>query len=182
MSIINADGRQAFISLLVDWSLCSVDCLGFGPSIRYALGSSADRLHFEIDVHEKSASTGEVASHTYYSNRCFGVAPASFTGRLTRYFAASANAETMGDPTVLIKDTWVPLGSDTLGKDAVLDVLHAAFNKDSELRNSFPQFVSAGPVYVCKGDSLVKDTTATAFAGLPTTSMGETATSSGDSA
>ncbi|KAJ2458482.1 hypothetical protein GGF42_002043 [Coemansia sp. RSA 2424] len=64
MDMSSASGRKALISLLVDWSLCSVDCLGFDPSIRYALGSDAGRLHFEIDVHEKDKRTGKVASRT----------------------------------------------------------------------------------------------------------------------
>ncbi|KAJ2011532.1 Mitochondrial matrix iron chaperone, partial [Coemansia sp. S85] len=35
MDIASAEGRLTFISLLVDWSLCPVDRLGFDPSIRY---------------------------------------------------------------------------------------------------------------------------------------------------
>ncbi|KAJ2744572.1 hypothetical protein GGI20_002861 [Coemansia sp. BCRC 34301] len=173
MSVASAAGRRAFILLLVNWSLCSVDRLGFDPSIRYALGSGADRLHFEIDVHEKDASTGEVASRTYYSNRCVAVAPASFTGRHARCFAASASVETMDDPTVLIKDMWLPLSGDcsgdTLDESAVLNVLYAALDRNSELRDKLPQLVNTGPVYVRKGDRLVEDTTAMALAGLPTT-------------
>ncbi|KAJ2748669.1 hypothetical protein GGI19_006017, partial [Coemansia pectinata] len=40
MDISNEKGRRAFISLLVDWSLCSVDRLGFDPSIRYVVDGS----------------------------------------------------------------------------------------------------------------------------------------------
>ncbi|KAJ2910281.1 hypothetical protein GGI21_001033, partial [Coemansia aciculifera] len=61
MDVASASGRQAFISLLVNWSLCSVDRLGFDPSIRYAFDNDSGRPYFEIDVHEKTASTGEVS-------------------------------------------------------------------------------------------------------------------------
>ncbi|KAJ2501351.1 hypothetical protein IWW47_003118, partial [Coemansia sp. RSA 2052] len=149
MDMSSASGRKALISLLVDWSLCSVDCLGFDPNIRYALGSDAGRLHFEIDVHEKDRRTGKVASRTYYSNRCVGVAAASLTGRHARYFAASASPETMDDPTLLIKDMWVPLRSDCSGntddESPVLNVLHAAFDDNSEFKDKFPRLVSSGP-------------------------------------
>ncbi|KAJ2442100.1 hypothetical protein GGF42_007071 [Coemansia sp. RSA 2424] len=181
----SADGRKALISLLVDWSLCSVDCLGFDPSIRYALGSDAGCLHFEIDVHEKDKRTGKVASRTYYSNRCVGVAAASLTGRHTRYFAASASPETMDDPTVLIKDMWVPLRSDCSGDThdeiPIINVLHSAFDDNSEFKDKFPRLVSSGPVYLRHGDRLISDTTAAAFAALPSASPQATAASGGDS-
>ncbi|KAJ2457881.1 hypothetical protein GGF42_002413 [Coemansia sp. RSA 2424] len=185
MDMSSASGRKALISLLVDWSLCSVYCLGFDPSIRYALGSDAGRLHFEIDVHEKDKRTGKVASRTYYSNRCVGVAAASLTGRHARYFAASASPEMMDDPTVLIKDMWVPLRSDCSGdtedESPVLNILHAAFDDNSEFKDKFPRLVSSGPVYLRHGDRLVSDTTAAAFAALPSASPQATAASGGDS-
>ncbi|KAJ2451199.1 hypothetical protein GGF42_004316, partial [Coemansia sp. RSA 2424] len=184
MDMSSADGRKALISLLVDWSLCSVDCLGFDPSIRYALGSDAGRLHFEIDVHEKDKRTGKVASRTYYSNRCAGVAAASLTGRHARYFAASASPETMDDPTVLIKDMWVPLHNDCSGdtddESPVLNVLHSAFDDNSELKDKFPRLVSSGPVYLRHRDRLISDTIAAAFAALPSASSQVTAASGGD--
>ncbi|KAJ2909506.1 hypothetical protein GGI21_001816, partial [Coemansia aciculifera] len=68
MDVTTAAGRQMLISLLVDWSLCSVDCLGFDPSIRYASEDISGRPYLEIDVHEKDKSTGEVATRTYFSN------------------------------------------------------------------------------------------------------------------
>ncbi|KAJ2331810.1 hypothetical protein GGI00_003087 [Coemansia sp. RSA 2681] len=185
MDMSSAGGRKTLISLLVDWSLCSVDCLGFDPSIRYALGSDAGRLHFEIDIHEKNKRTGKVASRTYYSNRCVRVAAASLTGRHARYFAASASPETMDDPTFLIKDMWVPLCSDCSGdtddESPVLNVLHAAFADNSAFKDKFPRLVSSGPMYLRHGDKHISDTTAAAFAALPSASPQATAASGGDS-
>ncbi|KAJ2490796.1 hypothetical protein IWW47_005116, partial [Coemansia sp. RSA 2052] len=113
MDITSAGGRCAFISLLVDWSLSSIDCLGFDPSIRYVVGSDGACPYLEIDAHEKDASTGEVAIRTYYSSRCAGAAEANLNGCHSRYFAASASLETMSDPSVLIKDVWMPASGDS---------------------------------------------------------------------
>ncbi|KAJ2332690.1 hypothetical protein GGI00_002677 [Coemansia sp. RSA 2681] len=184
IDITSAAGRQALISLLVDWSLSSVDCLGFDPSIRYALDSEVVGPYLEIDVHEKNKRTGKVASCTYYSKRCV-VAAASLTGRHSRYFVASASLETMDDPTALVKDAWVPLSSGHSGKTrdegSTLDVLHAAFDDDSKFKDKFPQLVSSGPVYLCRRDRFVQDKTATTFAGLPSSSP-QALTTSGDNA
>ncbi|KAJ2895798.1 hypothetical protein IWW38_002203 [Coemansia aciculifera] len=171
MDVASASGRRAFISLLVNWSLCSVDRLGFDPSICCAFDSDSGRPYFEIDVHEKNASTGKVASRTYFSARCVGVAAANLTGRHARYFAASDSFETMDNPTVMIKDMWMPMTNrdhpgETGDERSILDVLNAAFDSDSEFDNKFPQLVSTGPVYLCRGDEFVEDTTATALAGL----------------
>ncbi|KAJ2880080.1 hypothetical protein H4R27_004942, partial [Coemansia aciculifera] len=52
MDITSAEGRLAFISLLVYWSLCSVDGLRLDPTIRYVIDGSVGDPHLEIDVHE----------------------------------------------------------------------------------------------------------------------------------
>ncbi|KAJ2450831.1 hypothetical protein GGF42_004401 [Coemansia sp. RSA 2424] len=77
----------------------------------------------------------------------------------------------MDNPTVLVKDAWVPLSSDHSGKvpdeGSTLDVLHAAFDDTSEFKDKFPQLVSSGPVYLRRRGRLVQDKTATTFVGLP---------------
>ncbi|KAJ2831106.1 hypothetical protein FBU31_002345 [Coemansia sp. 'formosensis'] len=67
MDVTTTEGRQTFISLLVDWSLCSVDRLGFDPTIRYEIDQASGDPYLEIDVHNIHASTGQVESQTYYS-------------------------------------------------------------------------------------------------------------------
>ncbi|KAJ2891144.1 hypothetical protein IWW38_003748 [Coemansia aciculifera] len=171
MDVASTSGCQEFISLLVNWSLCYVDRLGFDPSIRYAFDNDSSRPYFEIDVHEKTASTGEVSSCTYFSGRCVGVAAASLTGRHARYFGASDSFEKMRDPTVMIKDVWMPITSrdhsgGTGDERSICDALHAVFGSDSEIGDKFPQSVSTGPVYLCRGDKFIEDMTATAFEGL----------------
>ncbi|KAJ2455159.1 hypothetical protein GGF42_003479 [Coemansia sp. RSA 2424] len=91
----------------------------------------------------------------------------------------------MDDPTVLVKDAWVPLSSghsgETRDEGSTLDVLHAAFDDDSKFKDKFPQLVSSGPVYLCRRDRFVQDKTATTFAGLPSSSP-QALTTSGDNA
>ncbi|KAJ2859507.1 hypothetical protein GGH94_006071 [Coemansia aciculifera] len=176
MDISSAKGRRAFISLLVDWSLCSVDRLVFDPSIRYVVDGSVGGPYLEIDVHEMDESTGKVEPHTYYSQRCLGAADRLF-GRHARYFAASTSRKSMDRPTFLIKDVWTTPGSGSAGdthRSSFLNVVHAEFDKSSEFSSSFSRLVSSGPVYINRGDTLVADSTATAFARLPNTTQGAT--------
>ncbi|KAJ2019107.1 hypothetical protein GGI14_001823 [Coemansia sp. S680] len=173
MDISGAEGRLAFISLLVDWSLCPVDRFGFDPTVRYVLGKTAGDTYLEIDVHETDKDTGHVDKHTYYSKQCVGAAEHLF-GPHARYFAASNSLESMDKPTLLIKDMWSTSSSDTVDdthKSSFLNVLHAEFGQSSEFGGSFSQFVSTGPVYITRGDTVVVDSTDTAFVGLPDTSQ-----------
>ncbi|KAJ2254721.1 hypothetical protein GGI13_001996 [Coemansia sp. RSA 455] len=105
MDITSAEGRLAFISLLVDWSLSSVDRLGFDPTIRCVFDDISSGLYLEIDVHEMGKSTGQVDKHTYYSKRCFGAAE-HLLGCHSRYFVVSTSPERLDAPEFLIKDLW----------------------------------------------------------------------------
>ncbi|KAJ2259486.1 hypothetical protein GGI01_003611 [Coemansia sp. RSA 376] len=170
MDISREKGRQAFITLLVDWSLCSTDSLRLDPSIRYALSDNVDNCCLEIDVYEVDESTSQVERRTYYSKECIGGAE-SLIGPRTRYFAAAPCLELIDMPTLLIKDLWIPMNGncadDMHDGRLALDVIHKNFGNSSEFSGSFPQLVSAGPVYINRGRELVEDTTTTAFAGLP---------------
>ncbi|KAJ2067895.1 hypothetical protein GGI03_002038 [Coemansia sp. RSA 2337] len=171
MDISGEKGRQAFISLLVNWSLCSIDRLGFDPSIRYVVDRCVGGPYLEIDVHGMDRSTGKVEPRTYYSQRCLG-ATDHLAGCHARYFAASTSPESMDKPAFLIKDVWMTTGSGPAGdtrESSVLNVLHTEFDKFSEFSDSFVQLVSAGPVFISQGDTIVADSTATAFAELPST-------------
>ncbi|KAJ2063024.1 hypothetical protein GGI08_002590 [Coemansia sp. S2] len=169
MDISGIKGRRALISLLVNWSLCPVDRLGFDPSIRYVVGRGSGCPYLEIDVHKMDKRTGKVEPRTYYSQRCLG-ATDRLAGCHARYFAASASPESMDKPAFLIKDGWMTAGSGSAGdtrESLVLNVLHSEFDKSSEFRGSFVRLVSAGPVYISRGDIFIADSTATAFTGLP---------------
>ncbi|KAJ2691955.1 hypothetical protein H4218_006419, partial [Coemansia sp. IMI 209128] len=173
MDIASAEGRQALISLLVDWSLCPVDRLGFDPSIRYSPIWSSVNPYLEIDVYEVDENTSHARKRTYYSQRCIGAADC-LTGRRARYFAASTDPKSMGEPAFLIKDVWSTSDSGSANdtrESSVLNILHAEFDGSSEFSDSFAQLVSAGPVDIRQGDALVVDTTDTAFVGLPSISQ-----------
>ncbi|KAJ2829057.1 hypothetical protein GGI24_002235 [Coemansia furcata] len=165
MDITVAEGRQALISLLVDWSLCSADRLRFDTSIRYALNNGNNNPCLELDVYDANESTGEVERHIHYSKQCID-ASVSLTGRHARYFASSTDIATLGTPTFLIKDAWTPLSCGTR-ESSFLDFIHTTFDNSSELSGRFPRIVSTGPVFISRGDSVVEDSTETAFAGLP---------------
>ncbi|KAJ2813629.1 hypothetical protein H4S07_000535 [Coemansia furcata] len=172
IDISEVEGRRTFISLLVDWSLSSVDRLGFDPTIRYVLDGSIGVPYLEIDVHNVDATTGRVEKHTYYSKRCIGGAE-RLTGRHGRCFAVSTSAESMDTPAFFIKNAWTISGGGStkdMHENSFLNVLHAEFDKSSEFGGSFTQPVSAGPVYINQGDTHVADSTDTAFGGLPDSS------------
>ncbi|KAJ2061959.1 hypothetical protein GGI17_002727 [Coemansia sp. S146] len=176
MDISSAKGHRALISLLVGWSLCSVDRLGFDPSIRHVVGGSIGGPYLKIDIHEMDERTGKVKPWAYYSQQCVGAADRLF-GCHTRYFAASTSPESMDKPAFLIKDMWTTSGSgsaDDTHESSFLNVLHAEFDKSSEFGGSFSRLVSSGPVYIGRDNTLVTDPTTTAFARLPSTTQGAT--------
>ncbi|KAJ2883637.1 hypothetical protein H4R27_002642 [Coemansia aciculifera] len=83
----------------------------------------------------------------------------------------------MNTPAFLIKDVWTTSGGGSAGDTheiSFLNVLHAEFDKSSELSSSFSRLVSTGSVYINRGGTLVADSTATAFAGLPSITQGAT--------
>ncbi|KAJ2244622.1 hypothetical protein GGI13_006149, partial [Coemansia sp. RSA 455] len=136
MDISRKEGCQAFISLLVDWSLCPSDRLGFDPSIRYVLGKTAGDTYLEIDVYEVDESTSRVGRRTYYSKECIDTF-FHLAGPHARYFAAAPSLESIDTPTLRIKDSWIPMSSDRTD-DHFLDVIHKNFGNSSEFSGSFP--------------------------------------------
>ncbi|KAJ1659422.1 hypothetical protein GGF38_004079, partial [Coemansia sp. RSA 25] len=56
----------------------------------------------------------------------------------------------MSDPSVLIKDVWMPASGDSSGsmhdEMSIQNMLRAAFGENSESSESFPSVVSSGPV------------------------------------
>ncbi|KAJ2070054.1 hypothetical protein GGH13_004308 [Coemansia sp. S155-1] len=165
INMASASGRHEFISLLVDLSLCSVDGLGFDPSIRYVFDDNVGGPYLEIDVHEMDENASHVKTCTYYSKRCVGAAT-DLIGCHPRYFAASTGLESMDRPSVLIKDVWMPSESDSADDRSSIIDLHAALEGAGELEGKISQIVSAGSVYLFQGD-----TTASAFPDLATASL-----------
>ncbi|KAJ2066847.1 hypothetical protein GGI08_001669 [Coemansia sp. S2] len=92
IDVSGSKGRRELVLLLVNWSLCSVDRLGFDPTIRYVVDGSTGGTYLEIDVYETGKCTGQMEKRTYYSKQCIRVAE-TFTGRRDRYFTASTSPE-----------------------------------------------------------------------------------------
>ncbi|KAJ1913641.1 hypothetical protein LPJ71_002477 [Coemansia sp. S17] len=165
MDITSAGGRLAFISLLVDWSLSSVDRLGFDPSIRYVVGDIGSGPYLEIDVHEMDKSTGQVDKHTHYSKRCVGAADHLF-GCHSRYFVASTSPERLDAPEFLIKDLWTISNSGSTNdtrESLVNTALQGVLDKSSKFGGRFLYSVGVGPVYISQGGTLVADSTDSSF-------------------
>ncbi|KAJ2243119.1 hypothetical protein GGI13_006713, partial [Coemansia sp. RSA 455] len=176
IDVSGSKGRRELVSLLVGWSLCSVDRLGFDPTIRYVVDGSTGGTYLEIDVYETGESTGQMEKRTYYSKRCIRAAEI-FTGRHDRYFAASTSPEMLNTPEFLVKDMWAISTSGSTSdtrESSFLNVLHAEFDQSSEFSGRFSQLATTGSVYLSQRDTLVADSTVTAFAGLPTTTQDAT--------
>ncbi|KAJ2056457.1 hypothetical protein GGI17_006180 [Coemansia sp. S146] len=151
----DTEGRLAFISLLVDWSLCSVDCLGFDPTFRYVVNGSVGDPYLEINVHDMNETE-------------------TFTGRHDRYFAVSTSPEILNTPEFLVKDVGTISNSGStsdMRKSSFLNELHDESDSSSEFSGRFSRLISTGPVYVRRGGKPVADSTVTAFAGLPDTTQ-----------
>ncbi|KAJ2106860.1 hypothetical protein GGI16_001762, partial [Coemansia sp. S142-1] len=142
INITSANGRLALISLLVNWSLCSVDSLGLDPSIRYFVNRNVGDPYLEIDIHKVDESTGKVGYCTYYSKRYVGAAD-RLTGCHARYFAASTTPESMDRPTFLIKDVWTTLSSSSVSDTREISFLKAlqdVFGGTDKFKDSFSHF------------------------------------------
>ncbi|KAJ2806126.1 hypothetical protein H4R20_001808 [Coemansia guatemalensis] len=109
MDVTTADGRLSLIILLVRWSLCLEDQLGYDSTIRRI----GDSDHYEIDCTDDEDSDSVV--HTYVTSMCLKSAD-SIIGRHTRCFVANPKVADGPDGTsdnsssteVVIKDAWSP--------------------------------------------------------------------------
>ncbi|KAJ1925637.1 hypothetical protein LPJ71_000099, partial [Coemansia sp. S17] len=133
IDVSGSKGHQELVSLLVDWSLCSVDRLGFSPTIRYVVDGNTGVSYLEIDVYKMGKCTGQMEKRTYYSKQCIRAAK-TFTGHHDRYFAASTSPEILNTPEFLVKDMWAILTSGSTSdarESSFLNVLHAEFDQSS---------------------------------------------------
>ncbi|PIA12501.1 hypothetical protein COEREDRAFT_12707, partial [Coemansia reversa NRRL 1564] len=121
MDVTTADGRRGFISLLVHWSLCLEDQLGYDPTIRRI----GDTKQYEIDCADDEDIDG--AFSTYVTKMSLKSAD-SIIGRHTRCYVARLKATgehdnvsgeiDVTDLDVVIKDAWPPA---SMEHDLVLD-------------------------------------------------------------
>ncbi|KAJ2357673.1 hypothetical protein GGF43_001318 [Coemansia sp. RSA 2618] len=173
MDVCTAEGRQQYIQLLVNWSLCDWHQLGFDPSIR----SSNDVHYWEIDVPCLPSSTdgarmegGEpvYSTKTYYFDDVYVAAERLF-GRHTRCIPATSQRPTSTDPIVpevLIKDTWSveshyegQSDNGERGEFAFLTKVRELLDRKPEYANNLPRLEAGGPLRMLVNGSLVDDTT-----------------------
>ncbi|KAJ2355189.1 hypothetical protein GGF43_002834, partial [Coemansia sp. RSA 2618] len=172
MRISKSDGREQLISLLVRWSMCPKDRLGYDPTMRrfsgdrgsYGDSSSGDGMvddiAYEIDCYDDE--TEETC--TYVTRRTIMSAD-DLLGRHTRCFVAtrlSEDAKDMDGEEVIIKDAWPPAESppleDPRSEIRLLRRIHDEF-KDDTPDHIYPNMVVGGHVRLGRIDDNDLDTT-----------------------
>ncbi|ORX66520.1 hypothetical protein DL89DRAFT_64546 [Linderina pennispora] len=104
LDMSTAFGRQQFIELLVNWSLCDEDQLGFDTTIHWDKDNNCGTIECPDTADESSCST---ATKTYYFDKVLPGADSLF-GRHTRCFLVT-DERPSGDeikPKFALKDTW----------------------------------------------------------------------------
>ncbi|KAJ2504458.1 hypothetical protein H4217_009400, partial [Coemansia sp. RSA 1939] len=165
-------GRREYIQLLVDWSMCDWQQLGFDPSVRWLKNLNC----WEIDVPRLAAGSDDAGqqptalSTTYYFDSVY-IAASHLFGRHTRCFPASPKRPTPKNPIrpkVLIKDAWSFVRRKNGGDDndtgehgeiAFLARIRRMLDQKSEYRNNLPTLVDGGPVRMDVDGAFVDDTT-----------------------
>ncbi|KAJ2382337.1 hypothetical protein GGI05_005686, partial [Coemansia sp. RSA 2603] len=159
-------GRRELVSLLVNWSTCSVDKLGYDPTMRRVTHEKADRasgvsmgdaglvdidaIHYEIDCYDDK--TGK--TQTYITRRTIMSADDIF-GRHTRCFVAvpargddEAAAEDVEE--VVIKDAWPPsenpVLNDPRSEIKFLRIIRDTYEKSPPKDFIYPKLVVGGHV------------------------------------
>ncbi|PIA18252.1 hypothetical protein COEREDRAFT_6501 [Coemansia reversa NRRL 1564] len=160
MDVSTPAGRKAFVSLLVNWSICEEERLGYDPTIRY---NTRDR-YWEIDAFDKDVQ----GTRTYI---CDGIIQdtCSVFGRHTRCFTATLKQEqpvnnnltpSQADK-VLIKDAWAHVAKGSIRDEvAYLHEIRQKLGGDKSLEGTYP-YLEAGAVVRISGTSnrYAEDTT-----------------------
>ncbi|KAJ2798810.1 hypothetical protein H4R20_004684 [Coemansia guatemalensis] len=166
MDVTTADGRRTLITLLVHWSLCLEDQLGYDPTIRRI----GDSMNYEIDCTDDE--DGGCVVRTYITSMCLKYT-GSIISRHTRCFVASLKADDGSDGTsdnsssteVVIKDAWSPAPSES---ELMLDprseiLLMRTITQKLECKEHdlmYPKLLLGGHVLLRRGHESVPDTTA----------------------
>ncbi|KAJ2610872.1 hypothetical protein H4S08_003427 [Coemansia sp. RSA 1365] len=160
MDVSTPAGRKAFVSLLVNWSICEEERLGYDPTIRY---NTRDR-HWEIDAFDKDVR----GKRTYICDSIIQDACSVF-GRHTRCFTATLKCEQSADgdlvssraDKVLIKDAWAHVAKGSIRDEvAYLYEIRQKLGGDKSLEGTYP-YLEAGAVVRINGTSnrYAEDTT-----------------------
>ncbi|KAJ2807796.1 hypothetical protein H4R20_001131 [Coemansia guatemalensis] len=149
MDISTPAGRKDFLSLLVNWSICEEERLGYDPTIRY------DKLGrcWEIDAFDKDSRSAK----TYICDSIIQDACSVF-GRHTRCFTARLKQDQLADDDstsprvdrVLIKDAWAHVAKDSIRDEvAYLYEIRQKLGEDKELEGTYPYLEAGAVVQIC---------------------------------
>ncbi|KAJ2369568.1 hypothetical protein IW150_005121 [Coemansia sp. RSA 2607] len=184
IKISEESGRRELVSLLVNWSTCSVDKLGYDPTMRRVKHDKANRasgvsvgddnsvdidvIRYEIDCYNDK--TGKM--QTYITRRTI-VSADNIFGRHTRCFVAVPardNCETMAEDVeeVVIKDAWPPTEhpvlNDPRSEIEFLRIIRDTYEKSPPKDFIYPKLVVGGHVQLDSDNRLESvDTTDAIF-------------------
>ncbi|KAJ2823594.1 hypothetical protein IWW50_003710 [Coemansia erecta] len=178
ISVGKRTGRKQLISLLVRYSMCAGDHLGYDPTMKriedsvvepnLSIATLMDKFTYEITCYDDADGDGDKimdkkdrTAHTYITQRTLAGAY-SIIGRHTRVILAYQ--EDNKDDLVVIKDAWspatMPLDQDTRNEINMLRTVHKKLAKiDSQLDHLYPELVVGGHVMFQRGGNVVEDTT-----------------------
>ncbi|KAI9474380.1 hypothetical protein BX667DRAFT_515796 [Coemansia mojavensis] len=182
MDIRTAEGRKQFISLLVYWSMCPQERLGYDPTIRRcesgelqsmtgdSVQDEMDSIAYEIDCYDDK----ECQWHTYISvrtiagaSRCMGRHTRTIIARRKHEAGASAISTPAGASVdaqeVVIKDAWARTSADadkddTRNEIELLRIVRNTFSWDKSMMYS--KLEAGGTVQLKRDGVYVDDTTA----------------------
>ncbi|KAJ1747052.1 hypothetical protein LPJ79_005525 [Coemansia sp. RSA 1821] len=182
MDIRKAEGRKQFISLLVYWSMCPQERLGYDPTIRRcepgelqsmtgdSVQDEMDSIAYEIDCYDDK----ECQWHTYVSvrtiagaSRCMGRHTRTIIARRKHEAGASAISTPAGASVdaqeVVIKDAWARTSADadkddTRNEIELLRIVRNTFAWDESM--VYSKLEAGGTVQLKRDGVYVDDTTA----------------------
>ncbi|KAJ1957622.1 hypothetical protein EC988_000737, partial [Linderina pennispora] len=105
MDITTAAGRRQFVELLVNFSLCEIDQLGYDPTIRWC----PEHNCWAIEGPDTAGkSSGTTTTKTYYSDKQLLSSADELFGRHRRCFLVTDEEPTDGSiaPKFILKDAW----------------------------------------------------------------------------
>ncbi|KAJ2809544.1 hypothetical protein H4R20_000046 [Coemansia guatemalensis] len=160
MDVSTHAGRRDFVSLLVNWSICEEERLGYDPTIRY---NKLDRC-WEIDVFDKdSRSAKTYICDTIMQDACsvFGRHTHCFTARLKRDQLADDDSTSPRADKVLIKDAWAHVANGSIHDEvAYLYEIRQKLGEDKKLEGTYPYLEAGAVVRICGASNrYAEDTT-----------------------
>ncbi|KAJ2485003.1 hypothetical protein IWW37_006056, partial [Coemansia sp. RSA 2050] len=171
MSVATADGRRAFIEVLVNWSFCEKSQLGHDSTMEYM----SDLKCWQIACPDDAGSTGGGARTAYYYFTTVNCHADRVFGRHTRCFLATDEKPTDAVslekpliPKVVIKDSWAfakpNAADDTRDEVETLKKIRRGLSGNKDCHDIIvPEIIVGGRVSFQLNGSWVEDNTTTMY-------------------